>query len=277
MRKITIAYSPDTDDAFMVHAMKAGLIDCKGLNLEFINADIEHLNNEAIKGTYDITAISIAAYPDIANNYKMMAVGASIGDNFGPAVVVNEDSEIQTPNELAGKNVAVPGKHTSAFFAAMDLFGPFNPVFCRFDNIENAVKENKAAAGILIHEPQLTCEIIGLRKIADLGQLWQDKYKLPLPLGANAIKRDLGQELINTLEEVYKNSIEYALANRNIMIEKANQAAITPLPFHMAEQYIEQYVNQRSLELHDDVQAGMLKLFESGLKFGLTASIPDIH
>jgi len=275
MRKISVAYSPDTDDAFMVYAMKEGLIDCRGYEFEFITGDIQKLNEDALTETYDVTAISMAAYPSMADKYLMMTIGASIGDEFGPAIVVAKDSPIEFVEDLREQKVAVPGKNTSAFFAAMDLFGPFNPEYCRFDAIEGKIKSGEVTGGILIHEPQLDCELLGLKKIGDLGKLWHQKYQLPLPLGANAIRRELGTEMIAELNAIYKESIEYALANRKSTIEKASESAVVGLPYEMADKYIDQYVNERSLDLQKDVLNGIEVLFAAGTKNGLCAEIAD--
>jgi 1,4-dihydroxy-6-naphthoate synthase len=268
-RKISLAYSPDTDDAFMVYAIQHKLINLRGFEFHLESLDIQVLNHAALSATYDITAISMAAYPEIRNTYFLMPVGSSIGDQFGPAIVVRKSSEITSVPMLAGRKIATPGSQTSAFYAGKSVLPDFTPIHLSFSEIENAVVNGTADAGILIHEPQLLEEFQDLRKIADLGTLWHQQCGLPLPLGGNAIRRSLGPEAIAELTAIYKESIEYALAHRMETIAKASAAAIAGLPLNLADKYIDQYVNHRSLRLDDDVRQGLDALFAAGHAAGL--------
>ncbi len=269
-QKISLAYSPDTDDAFMVLALREKRVDWEDFEFTFTVGDIQELNHAACKSIYDITAISVGAYPGIRDQYLMMPVGASIGDEFGPAVVTSPGSVLEI-DDLRGKRVAVPGLNTSAHIAAQTLFGPFTAVPMYFMMIRDAVMNGDVDAGILIHELQLNPESAGLRKITDLGRLWHDRFQLPLPLGANAVKRDLGAETIDRLSRIYRRSVEFGLANRTETISRAVSlaAAKDTMDDTQGDRYISMYVNHRSLEFQSDVLLGIRTLFEQGAKNGL--------
>jgi 1,4-dihydroxy-6-naphthoate synthase len=276
MKKISLAYSPDTDDAFMVQAMRSGHVDLGAYEFSYTSADIQVLNEAACRGTYDVTAISIAAYPAIADDYLMMSVGASIGDNFGPAVIVKEDSLIASVQELAGKRVAIPGRNTSAYFAAVGLigvYGDFEAVPLPFHEIGPAVDRGDVDAGILIHELQIDCERNGFRRIGDLGKLWYEQFQLPLPLGANAIRRALGDEAIVAITGIMRESIEVGLANRESTLKKALRQSKADLSQSLGDRYISMYVNDRSLRMEADVRSAVAKLFAIGAKHGLCQEI----
>lgn len=274
MKKITLAFSPDTDDQFMVQALRDGRIDCAPYEFEFIVGDIQELNDAARSGKYDITAISMAAYPDLIADYLLMPVGSSIGDGFGPAVVTRKDRRIPAGTKsLAGLRVAIPGLRTSAFLSARTLLGDFEPVPMYFMDIANAVEEGEVDAGILIHEMQLDCENHGLAKCFDLGALWLDRFALPLPLGGNAIRRSLGAETISDLTRIFKASIEAGLAGRQETLKGAISTAMAKLDEDLGDRYISMYVNHRSLELHDDVLTSLDQLLGEGSRMGLYPAI----
>lgn len=268
-RSISVAYSPDTDDAFMVHALRERLVDWCGYEFNFVSADIQELNEKARHGIYDVTAISIAAYPRLADDYLLMTVGASIGDDFGPAVVVRPDAGFQSLDALRGRKIAVPGRDTSAFYAARALIGAFDDVPMYFKDIAPAVERGEVDAGILIHELQLDCEVYGLRKLDDLGQAWQRRYGLPLPLGANAIRRSLGATAIEEIGHILKASIEYGLATRQETLAAALAASGAHLDLMLGDRYIEMYVNRRSLGFDPDVRTAMRRLIGIGVEQGL--------
>lgn len=269
-KNISIAYSPDTDDAFMILALKERRVPWEDFNFSFVVGDIQELNEAALDGKYDITAISVGAYPVLRENYLMMPVGASVGDEFGPAVVTAPTCTLEI-GDLAGKRVAVPGLNTSAHIAAQTLFGPFEAIPMYFMNIRDAVLRGDVDAGILIHELQLDPASAGLRKISDLGRLWHDRFKLPLPLGANAISKNLDPDTASRLNCIYRQSIEYGLANRKETIASAvrSAAAKESLDDDMGDRYISMYVNERSLEFQNDVLRGIKTLFDHGASLGL--------
>lgn len=270
MKKITLAYSPDTDDAFMVQPLLDGSVTHPKFDIEFISADIQELNVKAQDGVYDITAISIAAYPSIASQYIMVPVGASVGDSYGPAIVVRKDSAITSIEHLKGKTIGVPGKYTSAYFSSMSLLPEYSPKFMIFSDIENAVEKGDVDAGILIHELQIECETGGLRKIDDLGNLWAKKHDgLPLPLGTNAISRRFENETIGELVELYRKSIKYAFENRRETLKKAIDSANPGMDIDAGEKYIKMFVNERALDLDEPVIKGIRIMYDEAHKKGL--------
>lgn len=268
-RPISIAYSPDTDDAFMVHAMRSGLVNTMGYEFIYTSADIQELNESAKHGTFDVTAISIAAYPELQDDYFLMPIGASIGDAFGPAIIVRGDSAVQTPKDLQGMRIAVPGLRTSAYFAARGLIGAFTPVPLPFHAIAEAVNSGTVDAGILIHELQLECENQGFRKLGDLGRLWADAFNLPLPLGGNAIKRELGADAIRDVTAIMRASIEVGLATREATLKAALSQSGADLDLQGGDRYISMYVNHRSLSFAADVREAMTRLFAFGHEAGM--------
>ena len=278
-QKISIAYSPDTDDAFMILALKDRRVPWEDFEFTFTVGDIQELNEAALHGTYDITAISVGAYPRLRDQYLMMPVGASVGDEFGPAIVTSPLSTMRV-EDLAGKRIAVPGLNTSAHIAAQTLFGPFEAVPMYFMTIKDAVLRGDVDGGILIHELQLDPSSAGLRKINDLGRLWHDRFKLPLPLGANAISKSLDANTASRLNRIYRRSIEFGLENRKETIASAvrSAAAKDALNEEMGDRYIYMYVNARSLDFQNDVLMGIRTLFDRGASLGLFEPIDlDSH
>ena len=257
----------------MVQAIKDGLIDTQGYEFELTKADIQELNERALNQEFDVSAISIAAYPGLIEHYKIMTVGASIGDEFGPAIVVNTSSNMQEPEDLIGRRVAVPGLNTSAYYAATALIGSFEPVPMHFSRISDAVKAGEVDAGILIHEMQIDCESKGFKKLGDLGKLWHSKYKLPLPLGTNAIKRSLGTEHIENITKIMRQSIEYGLSTRAETLESALDHSKADLTTELGDKYISMYVNHRSLHLQNDVRDAMQILYNEGAAHGLCGNV----
>jgi 1,4-dihydroxy-6-naphthoate synthase len=271
--RISLAYSPDTDDAFMVQAMRDGRVDLGPFAFDYVSADIQVLNDRARQGLYDVTAISVAAYPSIAADYLMMPIGASVGDDFGPALIVSGASSVRNVAELAGKRVAVPGRQTSAFFAACGLIGEFEAVALPFHEISAAVASGAVDAGILIHELQIDCERHGFRKLGDLGRLWYAQHRLPLPLGANAVRRALGTAKIAAITAIMRKSIEVGLADREATLRAALRQSGADLSLNLGDRYISMYVNERSLRMADDVRRAMGELFAIGEAHGLCSAV----
>ena len=271
---ISIAYSPDTDDAFMVHALKERLIDWQGFTFTFMRADIQELNARACHSEFDITAISVAAYPALHKHYALMPVGASVGDQFGPSIVVHENSPIETIDDLTDTTIGVPGIQTTAFYAARELLPSFQAKPTYFLDIPDMVREGQTEAGILIHELQLEHTPHGLRKIADLGSLWHQRFALPLPLGANAIHRRLGPDLMKKLNALYLESIEYGLTHREKTLREASaHAAAGYSDQSMSNRYIDMYVNHDSVTLSKQVISAMEQLYKSGAEHGLCRAL----
>src|SRR5882724_8052307 len=209
---ITVAHSPDSDDAFMFYGLATNKLDTGGILFKHVLKDIQTLNEEATRGTYDVTAISFHAYAYVSDKYALLPHGASIGDNYGPVVVASEEMD---PAELSKAKIAVPGTLTSAFLT-LRLYNPdFKYEVVPFDQIIDVVREGRCDAGLLIHEGQLFYQNLGLKKVLDLGEWWHDHTDgLPLPMGGNAIRRKLGKETISEVSDLLKQSIRYSLDNR---------------------------------------------------------------
>src|SRR6187549_1470214 len=215
--RITVAHSPDSDDAFMFYGLASGAVDTGGIEVDQVLSDIETLNRAAFDGKYEVTAVSFHAYAHLADKYALLPHGASMGDNYGPIVVARESG-----GGVKGRKIAVPGLLTTAYLA-LRLYEPdFEYVVVPFDQIQRAVLDGTAEAGLLIHEGQLTYQDEGLRKIVDLGEWWNGRTGgLPLPLGGNIIRRDLGPEMIAKVSKMLHDSIAYALSHREAAVEYA--------------------------------------------------------
>lgn len=245
---IRVAHSPDSDDAFMFYALATGRIPAGDFRFTHTLEDIETLNRKALRGVFEVTAVSFHAYAYIAEKYALLPSGASMGDRYGPILVAREPWET---SQLTGRLIAVPGTMTSAFLA-LKLFDPgFEHTVAPFDQIMQAVREGKADAGLLIHEGQLTYVREGFHKIVDLGEWWGETTGLPLPLGGNAIRRDLGIETIRQVSQLLRESIQYALAHREDALKHALKYA-RDLDRGEADRFVGMYVNRRTLEYGDD-------------------------
>ncbi len=270
--KIRIAHSPDSDDAFMFYPLVKGLIDTEGLEIEHILADIETLNREALKGTYEVSAISFHAYPYVADKYAVLPSGGSVGEGYGPIVVAKEEL-----SSLKGKKIAVPGELTTAFLT-LKLYEPeFEHVVIPFDQIINAVLEGKVDAGLVIHEGQLSYKDYGLKKIVDLGEWWKEKYGLPLPLGCNVVRKDLGRELIKKMERLMRQSVEYALKEREKALTYAiNYARDLSEDPERTQKFVSMYVNERTVDYGEDGREAVRLLLKLGKERGIIeAEIPE--
>ncbi|MFN8009518.1 MAG: MqnA/MqnD/SBP family protein [Terriglobia bacterium] len=242
-RRITVAHSPDSDDAFMFYALATNKIKTGNLRFQHVLSDIETLNRKAMEGEYDVTAISFHAYAYLADKYAFLRTGASMGDRYGPLVV--SDLPLR-PQELKGKVIAVPGSLTTAFLVLKIYEPDFTPAIVPFDKIFENVLKQKAQAGLIIHEGQLTYSDSGLHKVIDLGEWWQKETQLPLPLGGNVVKKDLGPELISEIGRYLRQSIEYALEHREEALNYALQFA-RDMESELVDKFVGMYVNERTL------------------------------
>ncbi len=241
--EIKLAHSPDSDDAFMFFALAAGRLPTGIFRFTHALEDIETLNQKALKGIYEVTAVSIHAYAYIADKYLLLPSGASMGERYGPMVVAREP---WNHRELHGRRIAVPGMMTSAYLA-LKLFQPdFEPVVTPFDRIMDAVRSGHVDGGLLIHEGQLTYAREGLYKTADLGEWWFQTTGLPLPLGGNAIRKDLGAAHIRDISRLLHESIRYALDHREEALGYAMKYA-RDLDKELADRFVGMYVNARTL------------------------------
>ena len=257
---ITVAHSPDSDDAFMFYALARHRIDSRGFKFRHVLSDIETLNQQAMAGTYEVTAISFHAYSLLFDQYVLLDSGASMGDRYGPLVVSRTPMR---PNELKDKVIAIPGTMTSAFLI-LKLFEPnFNHIVVPFDQVFQAVLEGRADGGVVIHEGQLTYASKGLHCVIDLGKWWHQKTGLPLPLGGNAIRRNLGSTVIAQIATILKQSIQYGLDHRDEALEYAMRFARDLEP-SLADQFVGMYVNERTLRYGEAERRAVQLLLDLG-------------
>lgn len=265
VREITVAHSPDSDDAFMFYALATHKVRTPGLRFTHTLCDIETLNQKAREGVYDVTAISFHAYPYIQDKYALMACGGSVGEGYGPMIVSPRPF---TATEIKGKKIAVPGKLTTAFLA-LNLFSPgIETEVVPFDQIIPQVLEGRYEAGLIIHEGQLTYEKSGLHRVVDLGKWWHKVTGLPLPLGGNAIRRALGPQLMSAVSVALKESIQYALEHREEALAYAMQFA-RDLDTPSADKFVGMYVNDRTLDYGPDGREAVRRLLDMGHKAGI--------
>ena len=264
-RLITVAHSPDSDDAFMFYALAKNRIDSGGFEFRHVLKDIETLNRSALEGRYEVTAISFHAYAFLCDRYSLLDSGASMGDRYGPLVVSKRPMK---PGELKGKVLAIPGTMTSAYLI-MRLFQPdFTPVVVPFDRIFEAVADDRADAGLIIHEGQLTYSSLGLHAVIDLGEWWHRETALPLPLGGNAIRKDLGPAAIGRIARILKQSIQYGLDHRAQALDYAMSFARDMDP-RLADRFVGMYVNQRTLGYGAAERRAVRLLLDRGYREGV--------
>lgn len=241
---LRLGHSPDPDDAFMFYGLARNKLDTGRYRFEHILQDIQTLNGRAMNGELEITAISIHAYPYVAGRYALTSCGSSMGDKYGPMVVAMRPMSLE---DLRGKTIAIPGKLTTAFLALQLCLGKageaFNPIVVHFDEIPRFVRDGKADAGLIIHEGQLTYRQLGLHLIVDLGVWWDELTKLPLPLGGNCIRKDLGPQVMQEVTDVLKRSIQYSLDHWVEAVEYALQFG-RDLDRNLADKFVGMYVNQ---------------------------------
>jgi 1,4-dihydroxy-6-naphthoate synthase len=277
-RLLRLGHSPDPDDAFMFYALAQDppLIQTKGYRFEHVLQDIQTLNQRAMKGELEITAISIHAYPYVAEKYALTSCGSSMGDKYGPMVVAREALTVE---QLRGKTIAVPGKLTTAFLALQLCLGKageaFQFVVVPFDQILAFVRDGNADAGLIIHEGQLTYRQMGLELIVDLGVWWHEQTSLPLPLGGNCIRRDLGREVMQEVTDVLKQSIQYSLDYRPQAVEYALQFG-RDLDRALADRFVRMYVNEWTLDYGPRGREAIQRLLQAGAAAGLVPAIGDI-
>jgi 5,8-dihydroxy-2-naphthoate synthase len=263
--KIRIAHSPDSDDAFMFYGLASGRVPSNIFELEHVLSDIETLNRAAFEGTYEITAVSFHAYAHLTDRYMLLPHGASMGDRYGPVVVARSDG----PTSLRGVRVAVPGELTTAFLALRLFDSTVQHVVVPFDQIQEKVKAGEVAAGLLIHEGQLTFAEEGLRKIVDLGEWWADRTGgLPLPLGGNVIRRDLGPTAIAALSRLLYDSIAYGLAHRQEAVEYAMRFG-RGLDRAKTDRFVGMYVNDLTLDYGERGRTAVRRLLSDARAAGL--------
>jgi 1,4-dihydroxy-6-naphthoate synthase len=265
MTTIHVAHSPDSDDAFMFYALASGKIDTEGLTYVHELQDIETLNQRAMRGELEVTAVSIHAYAYLSDRYALLPHGASMGDRYGPRLVARAP---MTRAELRGKRVAIPGMLTSAYLA-LRLFEPsFEPVVTPFDQIEDAVIDGKVDVGLLIHEGQLTFGERGLHLIQDMGEWWFGETGLPLPLGGNVVRKDLGEDLTRMISRHLRDSIAYGLQHRKGALDHAMRYA-RGLDRSKADAFVGMYVNDWTLDYGDRGRHAVELFLQRGADAGI--------
>lgn len=260
-----MAHSPDSDDAFMFYALAEGLIDTGDLRFEHELQGIQELNERAMRGELEVTAVSIHAYAYIADTYQLLPHGASMGERYGPRLVGRRALDA---DELAGTTVAVPGELTSAYLA-LKLWNPrIRTVVRPFDQILEEVADGRLEAGLVIHEGQLTYGDHGLCLLADLGEWWHGETGLPLPLGGNVIRRDLGPDLVRRISACLRESIRYSLEHREDAMRYAMRYARGLSP-RTADSFVAMYVNQRTLDYGADGREAVSLFLRMGAEAGI--------
>jgi 1,4-dihydroxy-6-naphthoate synthase len=265
-REIKVAHSPDSDDAFMFYGLATDKLETGELRFTHVLKDIQALNQIAMTTReYDVTAISFHAYAYIADHYALLPHGASIGDGYGPIVVARESF---SASELGSKRIAVPGTLTSAFLALRLHTPEFEYEVVPFDQIIGEVAAGRCDAGLLIHEGQLTYHEEGLQKVLDLGAWWKQETGLPLPMGGNAIKRELGAELQREVSAWLRRSIEYSMEHRQDALAYAMQFA-REMPVELADKFVRMWVNDRTLGYGEDDRRAVQLLLDEGYRQGV--------
>ena len=263
--KLSLAHSPDSDDAFMFYGLARGKVPTGGLEITHVLEDIQTLNEEARVGRHEVTAISFHAWPHVAETYALMPCGGSIGDGYGPLLVARAPLR---PADVRGRLVAVPGLLTTAYLA-LRLFAPEAETrVVPFDRILDEVREGRADLGLVIHEGQLTFGGHGLHKVLDLGAWWKDETGLPLPLGGNAVRRDLGDEMMGRLTRIVRETVRYSLAHRAEALEYAMSFARGMDP-RVADRFVGMWVNEMTIDCGERGRRAVQALIDRGHAAGV--------
>ena len=267
-QRLRIGHSPDADDAFMFYALAHGKIPLGDFEIEHVIEDIESLNQKAFWAELEVTALSCHAYGLLAHRYQLLPYGASVGENYGPVLVAKKG---RASRSLAGSRIAVPGRYTTAYLVLQIFENDFQPVFTPFDRIFQELETGTADFGLLIHEGQLTYKELGFEKVLDLGEWWQKNHNLPLPLGINAIRRDLEEAAIHDFARLFRQSIDYALAHRDEALDYALKFG-RGMDRRSGDRFVGMYVNEYSLDLGEKGKAALELLYELAYKKGLLPS-----
>ncbi len=263
--KIRVGHSPDADDAFMFYGIACKAVDTAGLTISHVVEDIQALNERSLRGELEVTAISAYTYFEVADKYTLMSCGASIGDNYGPVIV---SKKLNYPKELKGKRVAVPGKYTTAYLM-LKLYQPdVEAVFVPFDKVMATLDSGDVDAALVIHEGQVTYKDLGYTKVLDLGEWYYEMTKLPLPLGVDCVRTNLGKDLMRKCQRVFRDSIIYALEHREEAIEYAMKYARTT-PKDTIDRFVGMYVNELTVSMGKRGKDGLIHLHESAKAAGL--------
>lgn len=262
IKTLRVGHTPDPDDAFMFYGFASGQVKIDGFEIEHVLEDIQTLNQKAVRSEIEVTAISAAIYPYLNKNYWILPMGASVGRNYGP-VVVHKKGE-----KPKGKKIGIPGQHTTAYLL-LRLFAPgYEPVELRFDEIPAALDRGEIDFGLLIHEAQLTYESLGYEKVVDLGVAWMEETGLPIPLGLDVIRKNLGRDVALTIARSLKESIELAHNNRDAAVDYALKFG-RGLSKPLGDRFVGMYVNDDTLNMGDDCEKALNLLFDKGYRAGI--------
>lgn len=272
MKTISIGHSPDADDAFMFYGLASERVVIDGYKIEHVMEDIETLNRRARRGELDVTAISAAAYPEVAHLYRIMSCGASVGRKYGPIVLSREKLAL---SDLAGRRIAVPGAQTTAYLL-LRLYAPaFTPLMMDFDRIVEAVASGEADAGVIIHEGQLTWQSTGLHNVIDLGAAWMEDTSLPIPLGLDVIRRGLGDELAQRVATALKDSIVLARTDEDAAVDYAMRFG-RGLDRETCRAFVRMYVNTDTVDMGDEGTRALETLYGRARERGLLDTPPTL-
>lgn len=269
---LKIGHSPDPDDAFMFYGLAKGAVKIRDFRIEHVLADIQTLNERAFKKELEVTAVSAFAFTQMADDYWVMKTGASMGEGYGPILVARESMK---PEALEGKKVAIPGVWTTAYLLAQIYLPPFEPLLIDFAKVFETVKNGKVEAGVIIHEGQLTYPETGLHKIADFGQLWFAETGLPLPLGLDVVRKDLGKTLAGEISIGLKKSIEYGFAHEPAALDYALQFG-RGINTTTGRKFVRMYINDYTLDMGQKGQRALKLLFDKADKKGILKSKPEV-
>ena len=275
MNKLLIGHSPDADDAFMFYALATGAVAVGEYEVDHEMEDIESLNRRARTGELPVTAISAAVYPEVAKLYRIMSCGSSIGRNYGPLVLAGSPMGI---GDLSGRRVAIPGTFTTAYMLLRLYAGRdpgFEPVAIDFDRIMDAVASGEVAAGVIIHEGQITWQQSGLQKVIDLGEAWMEDTGLPIPLGLDVINRSLGDDAMTSIASALKESIVYARAHEEDAIEYAMQFG-RGIDRETCRRFVRMYVNDDTVDMGEDGRRALETLYARASEMGLIREVPPL-
>ena len=270
---LRIGHSPDPDDAFMFCALSKGAVRIRDFRIEHALDDIETLNHRALSGELDVTAVSAHAYLGLAETYWILATGASMGEGYGPVVIAKMPMEKE---DLRGKRVAIPGEKTTAALLARIFLPEFEPVVCPFDKIFETVARDEAEAGVLIHEGQLTYEKEGFHKVEDFGEKWEEETGLPLPLGLDVVRKDLGRDLAREINDALRESIEWAYDNEDEALTYALQFG-RGLQRELGRRFVKMYVSDLTKDMGETGEKALSELFSRAEAAGVVRKAPAIE
>jgi 1,4-dihydroxy-6-naphthoate synthase len=273
MKKLSIGHSPDADDAFMFYGLASGRVAIPGYEIDHVLEDIETLNRRARGGELHVTAISAAAYPDVQHLYRIMSCGASVGRRYGPVVVAREPF---APADLAGRRVAIPGPHTTAYLLfRLFVADAVHSVMMSFERVMEAVARGEVDAGVVIHEGQLTWETTGMHLVVDLGAAWAEATGLPIALGLDVVHRELGDDTMEAVARALKASILLARREEDAAIDYALRFG-RGIDRETCRRFVRMYVNDDTVDMGDEGRRGLEALFGRAVDRGLLAESPHL-